>query len=507
MAHRVRVLFSPTQNTLRMHYANCNTYNADYDGDEMNCHFPQSYLATAESTFIAATDEQFIVPTDGSPLRGLIQDHVDAGVKMTQMNTFIEKEEYQQLLFAALGSLPGLELIRSDANIELMPPAIRKPKELWTGKQVISTLLNHLRKGNDRDEDPSFNFQGLSMERKTKTPATAFGASYNEHVVIIRDGDLLQGVLDKAAFGASDFSLVHAVFEAYGPARAGLILNALGRLFTAYIQYYSGHSCRMEDLILTPEADNKRRQMVQETYSIGSRAAKAWADSDGGKVEIPNVASNPKAKEPLKPHEKAAVALKIGKLLSGGDGKQNAAALDGYMQSQVNPLASDIIKLCLPDGLAVPFPENTFGLMTTTGAKGSMVNQSQVCCQLGQQALEGRRVPRMSSGRTLPSFAPYDPNPRADGFIADRFLTGVRPQEYYFHCMAGREGLVDTAVKTSRSGYLQRCLVKHLEELKVSYDHTVRDGEGGVVQFLYGEDGVDPTKAPHLDCEPRTFEL
>lgn len=143
--------------------------------------------------------------------------------------------------------------------------------------------------------------------------------------------------------------------------------------------------------------------------------------------------------------------------------------------------------------------------MTTTGAKGSMVNQSQVSCSLGQQALEGRRVPRMSSGRTLPSFAPYDPNPRADGFITDRFLTGVRPQEYYFHCMAGREGLVDTAVKTSRSGYLQRCLVKHLEELKVSYDHTVRDGEGGVVQFLYGEDGVDPTKAPHLDCEARTF--
>ena len=145
--------------------------------------------------------------------------------------------------------------------------------------------------------------------------------------------------------------------------------------------------------------------------------------------------------------------------------------------------------------------------MTTTGAKGSMVNQSQVSCSLGQQALEGRRVPRMSSGRTLPSFAPYDPNPRADRFITDRFLTGVRPQEYYFHCMAGREGLVDTAVKTSRSGYLQRCLVKHLEELKVSYDHTVRDGEGGVVQFLYGEDGVDPTKAPHLDCETRTFEF
>lgn len=143
--------------------------------------------------------------------------------------------------------------------------------------------------------------------------------------------------------------------------------------------------------------------------------------------------------------------------------------------------------------------------MVTTGAKGSTVNQSQVSCALGQQALEGRRVPRMSSGRTMPSFAPYDPNPRADGFIADRFLTGVRPQEYYFHCMAGREGLVDTAVKTSRSGYLQRCLVKHLEELKVCYDHTVRDGEGGVVQFLYGEDGIDPMKAAHLDGSSTTL--
>jgi DNA-directed RNA polymerase I subunit RPA1 len=77
--------------------------------------------------------------------------------------------------------------------------------------------------------------------------------------------------------------------------------------------------------------------------------------------------------------------------------------------------------------------------MVTTGAKGSIVNQSQISCALGQQALEGRRVPRLASGRTLPSFAPYDPSPRADGFILDRFLTGIRPQEYYFHCMAGRE--------------------------------------------------------------------
>ena len=243
--------------------SDCNTYNADYDGDEMNCHFPQSYLAASESHTIASTHEQFIVPTDGTPLRGLIQDHVDAGVKLTQLNTFLEREEYQQLLFAALGSLQGLEVVRSDCDIEMLPPAIAKPKKLWTGKQVISTLLHHLRKGNDQDDDPSFDFPGLSMERKAKTPATAFGPSYNEHMVIVRDGDLVQGVLDKAAFGASEFSLVHAIHEAYGQVRAGLLLDSLGRLFTAYIQYYAGHSCRMEDLILTSEADEKRRKLVQ----------------------------------------------------------------------------------------------------------------------------------------------------------------------------------------------------------------------------------------------------
>lgn len=113
---------------------------------------------------------------------------------------------------------------------------------------------------------------------------------------------------------------------------------------------------------------------------------------------------------------------------------------------------------------------------------------------LGQQELEGKRVPMMASGKTLPSFIPYDPNIRAGGYIGDRFLTGLRTQEFFFHCMAGREGLIDTAVKTSRSGYLQRTLVKNMESLIVQYDYTVRENDGSIVQFLYGEDSLDPSK-------------
>lgn len=507
MAHRVRILHDPSQKTIRMHYANCNTYNADFDGDEMNCHFPQNDLARAEAQYIAQTDLQYIVPTDGTPLRGLIQDHVVGGVKLTKKDTFLEKWEYQQLLFAALTSLSGLELIRSTDRIELIPPAVVKPGPLWTGKQVITTLLQHLRKGNDRDNDKTSDFPGLSTERKAKTSDSAFGVEQEEHLVLIRDGELLRGVLDKAAFGPTDFSLVHAVYEAYGPEKAGLLLNSLGRLFTAYIQFYAGHSCRMEDLVLTKDADLERRKMVKRAYNLGSRAAKAWADSEGGKVSIAPVNDQELCDRPLKPVEAAAASAKIGRLLSGKEGQENFAALDGFMQGQLNRLASKIVKVCLPGGLAVPFPYNSFSIMTTTGAKGSLVNQSQITSALGQQALEGRRVPRMSSGRTLPSFAPYDPNPRADGFVMDRFLTGIRPQEYYFHCMAGREGLVDTAVKTSRSGYLQRCLVKHLEELKICYDHTVRNAESDVIQFLYGEDGLDPIACSYLDCSAKSFEF
>lgn len=97
----------------------------------------------------------------------------------------------------------------------------------------------------------------------------------------------------------------------------------------------------------------------------------------------------------------------------------------------------------------------------------------------------------MLSGRSLPSFRPFETSPRAGGFIDGRFMTGILPQDFFFHCMAGREGLIDTAVKTSRSGYLQRCLIKHLEGLSVAYDHTVRNHDGTVVQFAYGEDGME----------------
>lgn len=134
--------------------------------------------------------------------------------------------------------------------------------------------------------------------------------------------------------------------------------------------------------------------------------------------------------------------------------------LDNVVKNTSSKATSNILKECIPGGLIKRFPRNNISTMVLTGAKGGVVNQTQISALLGQQELEGRRVPKMQNGKTLPCFLPYDPNPRASGYVTDRFISGLRPQDFFFHCMAGREGLIDTAVKTSRSGYLQRCLIK-----------------------------------------------
>lgn len=469
MAHKARIL--PGEKTIRMHYANCNTYNADFDGDEMNIHFPQNEIARAEASFIANTDNQYLVPTSGDPLRGLIQDSVDSGVWMTSRDTFFTKEEYHQLLY---GSLRPEVDGTGGGKIQTVPPTIIKPQPLWTGKQVLSTVLKNLTWGKSQ----------LNMTSKSKVPAKFWGPNAkDEEIVNVMDGELIHGILDKSQFGASSFGLVHSVYEIYGPESAGMLLSILGRLFIKFIQHH-GFTCRMDDLILTTEGDKWRRDLLDGGKGLGDEAHIEFL----GLTETAKSSS----KEVLKKEFK----LRMNEVIRDDN---KLAGLDNAMKAKVNKLTSSITQTCLPNGLVRPFPKNDMQMMTVSGAKGSNVNATQISCLLGQQELEGRRVPLMVSGRSLPSFRPFDTSARAGGFVTGRFLTGIRPQEYYFHCMAGREGLIDTAVKTSRSGYLQRCLIKHLEGLRVHYDHTVRDSDGSVLQFHYGEDSLDVIKAKHIN--------
>ena len=139
MGHRAKVLTN--QKTIRMHYANCNTYNADFDGDEMNMHFPQNELARTEAMQIADTDNQYLSATAGKPLRGLIQDHISMAVHFTSRDAFFDRDQYQELLYNCLRPEDNHTIYE---RIETMPPAVIKPKCLWTGKQVISTILKNI---------------------------------------------------------------------------------------------------------------------------------------------------------------------------------------------------------------------------------------------------------------------------------------------------------------------------------------------------------------------------
>uniref|UniRef100_A0A5F8HDH2 DNA-directed RNA polymerase subunit n=1 Tax=Monodelphis domestica TaxID=13616 RepID=A0A5F8HDH2_MONDO len=458
-AHRARIL--PAEKVLRLHYANCKAYNADFDGDEMNAHFPQSELGRAEASVLACTDEQYLVPKDGQPLAGLIQDHMVSGARMTTRGCFFTREQYMELVYRGLTDRVG--------RVKIFPPAILKPCPLWTGKQVVSTLLINIIPENHIPLNligkAKISGKAWIKQNARATPSCDLDALC-ESQVIIREGELLCGVLDKAHYGSSAYGLVHCCYEVYGGETSGRVLTCLARLFTAYLQLYQGFTLGVEDILVRPQADAKRKRAGEGGSVVGC---------------------------PLPPWQDAHLSKD----------QRDFNMVDLKFKEEVNHYSNEINKACMPFGLHRGFPENNLQMMVQSGAKGSTVNTMQISCLLGQIELEGRRPPLMPSGKSLPCFEPYEVTPRSGGFVTGRFLTGIRPPEFFFHCMAGREGLVDTAVKTSRSGYLQRCIIKHLEGLVVQYDLTVRDSDGSVVQFLYGEDGLDIPKTQFL--QPKQF--
>lgn len=502
MAHAAKVLYK--EKTIRLHYVNCNTYNADFDGDEMNLHAPQDPISRMEALAIAKAEFQYLVPTSGKPLRGLIQDHVIAGTMLTKRDSYYTKSEVCLLLYAGLRHAlePNLrpDHVEDDGRpetgsnqvvafaqktrVELDPPAVLRPVAFWSGKQVLSMLLKHLIKicgGQEADASP-----GINLDGKSKTPGDIWNGRLDgdkeEATIIFRGTDLLQGVLDKASFGAETAGITHMCFELLGGKLAGLWLSGIARLFTLLLQM-RGFTCAYEDLILRPEIDEIRTELVKQAREAAIEVAETWVHKHDPATPLPH-------KPSLQELSRASRVL--------FQQKQTVEHLEGLVIGKMKEFWSGMINKCIPIGQRLPVPRNCFASMVQTGAKGSKVNQSQVSCCLGQQELEGRLPPLMGTQRSLPCFAVNDLSNRTRGYIADRFLTGIRPQEFFFHCMAGREGLVDTAVKTSRSGYLQRCLVKHMESLKVNYDHTVRDSDGSILQFLYGEDGADVTRATYL---------
>eukprot|EP00913_Durusdinium_trenchii_P024594 g23087.t1 len=230
MAHAAKVLYK--EKTIRLHYVNCNTYNADFDGDEMNLHAPQDPISRMEALAIAKAEFQYLVPTSGKPLRGLIQDHVIAGTMLTKRDSYYTKSEVCLLLYAGL---------RHALEPNLRPDHVEDD-------------------GRPEEADAS---PGINLDGKSKTPGDIWNGRLDgdkeEATIIFRGTDLLQGVLDKASFGAETAGITHMCFELLGGKLAGLWLSGIARLFTLLLQM-RGFTCAYEDLILRPEIDEIRSE-------------------------------------------------------------------------------------------------------------------------------------------------------------------------------------------------------------------------------------------------------
>ena len=426
MGHHVRVL---PGKTFRLHPSVCPPYNADFDGDEMNLHVPQSEEARAEALLLMRVQEQLISPRFGGPIIGALRDFITGAYLLTKDDTILSTQEFYN--YAMLGDYQG----------ELPEPKIKnKDGSFFTGKQLFSIFL------------PSdFNF--------VMTSKWSRGAKKVEKDIVIKNGELVSGVIDKASIGAEEpESVLHRIAKDYGNEHAKKFLNSILIIIKQYITDY-GFSYGYSDLELSEKDREAILNDINETYN---------------KVYDLTDQLNKKTLSPMR----------------GMTREETAEALITYELAKARDRAGITANSNLSD-------DNAGKIMATTGARGSALNVGQMAGALGQQSRRGKRLHTGFSNRTLSHFKEYDHNPDSHGFVKSNFRDGLSTLEFFFHAMGGREGLVDTAVRTQQSGYMQRRLINALEHIRLEYDGTVRDPHGHIMQFLYGEDGIDVAKSDH----------
>ncbi|MCS6767440.1 MAG: DNA-directed RNA polymerase subunit A' [Candidatus Nitrosocaldus sp.] len=437
MAHLVKVL---PYRTFRLHPSVCPPYNADFDGDEMNLHVPQSVEARAEAKILMQVHDQLISPRYGGPIIGGIRDFITAAYLLTKDDTLLSKEEFVNLAFIGGVKQNLSDLLASDGNGSSANGG-DGDGSTYTGKQLFSLLL-----------PKDFNYTLVSKWMKSAKTS-------KQPDVIIKNGRLMSGVIDKASIGAEEpDSILHRLAKDYGTSFARSFLDSLFRMLTHFITHY-GFSYGYDDLLLPEEARKEIEGIVKGAYEKVYDLIRQYREGTLQPIRG------------LSPEE--TLELQIVNELSRARDRAGRTA-----------------DRSLPDN-------NAGVIMASTGARGSTLNIGQMTAILGQQSIRGKRIERGYQRRVLPHFLPDDTNPDARGFVKSNFRDGLNPLEFFFHAMGGREGLVDTAVRTQQSGYLQRRLINAMEHLRIEYDHTVRDSFGNIVQFMYGEDSVDPAKSDH----------
>lgn len=438
MGHRVRVM---PYSTFRLNLSVTSPYNADFDGDEMNLHVPQSEETRAEIMQLCMVPLNIVSPQRNGPLMGIVQDTLCGVYKFTRRDVFLTKEQVMNLLMWV-----------PDWDGVIPQPAILKPRPRWTGKQIISLALPH----------------GLNLKRSSDegfSPA-------NDDGVLVHGGELMYGMFAKKHVGASGGGIIHIIFNEKGWETTVNFFNGCQRIINYWL-LHNGFSIGIGDTVPDPKTTDAIAVAIREQKEEVEAITKMATANELEPLPGMNIRETFESK--------VSKALNSARDNAGTRTEKNLKDLNNAIQ------------------------------MARSGSKGSAINISQMTALVGQQSVEGKRIPFGFKYRTLPHFTKDDYSPESRGFVENSYLRGLTPSEFFFHAMAGREGLIDTAVKTAETGYIQRRLVKALEDVMCKYDGTVRNSLGDVVQFIYGEDGLDGQhiESQNIDimvCSDKTFE-
>ncbi len=407
MAHRVKVL--PAK-TFRLNLVVTPPYNADFDGDEMNLHVPQTAEARAEAEELMLVQENIRSPRFGGPILGAQQDYVSGGYLLSKEEK-IPKRDVAYML-SSIGKF--------DVVLD---------KEYYTGREVISMIIP----------------EGVSVK---------FKSSVGDEV-IVENGVLLQGSIDEKAVSAFKGMLVDAIDRQLGHEAAVNFLYDYTRLILAYLNL-RGFSMGIDDLEIPKEAEKKIEKIMENYISKAEKHIKAYKE---GKIEPT-------------------------------PGKTVEETLEDLIMAEMWNITNEVQQI-----IKKYAKESEALIMAITGARGNIQNLAYMSGLVGQETIRGKRPRRGYRGRTLSHFKRGDLSPYARGFVRESFKSGLSPTSFFFEAMKGREGIMDSSLKTRVSGYLERRLVNALQDLKVEKDLSVRDDSGNIIQFVAGEDGIDPAKS------------
>ncbi|KAF4974565.1 hypothetical protein FZEAL_8537 [Fusarium zealandicum] len=425
--------------TFRLNECVCGPYNADFDGDEMNIHVPQTEEARAEAINLMGVKHNLITPRNGEPIIAATQDFITAAFLLSSKDNFFDRKTFVYIC---------MHMLDTQTPLDLPTPTIIAPVALWTGKQIFGVLMRP-----NKQSPVKVNLDAKCKNFKSR-PGQCPDMDPNDGWLVVRNSEVMCGQMDKSTVGSGKKdSIFYVILRDFGPDEAVTAMNRLARLCA--------------------------RQLTNRGFSIGVGDVCPAASLEKEAENLISIA--------YRQCDDLIEMFKQGKLE-----KASGCNMEQTLENSISGILSKVRQQAGEYCIDTLSRNNTPLIMAKSGSKGSNINVAQMIALVGQQIIGGERVPDGFQDRSLPHFHKNARQPPSKGFVSNSFYSGLLPTEFLFHAISGREGLVDTAVKTAETGYMSRRLMKSLEDLSVQYDDTVRTSGGTVLQFQFGADKLDP---------------